>query len=55
MNDGLKELVRVGLRNPVKVLVKVVVKKDNQTRKVVEERRMPAGWAILIIYLSSVN
>lgn len=45
MTDGLSELVRVGLRNPVRVVVKVEAKKTKDgklTREKVEERRVPA-------------
>lgn len=45
MTDGLSELVRVGLRNPVRVVVKVEAKRGGVKRKaneVVEERRIPA-------------
>jgi len=44
MTDALSELVRVGLRNPVRVVVKVQVKstKDGKTTlKQTEERRLP--------------
>lgn len=43
MTDGLAELVRVGLRNPVRVVVKVEAKKAG-TREVVNERRVPARY-----------
>lgn len=50
--DALSELVRVGLRNPARVVVKVQSKKsmkrisDGKPGKgeVVEERRIPAGY-----------
>jgi ATP-dependent RNA helicase DDX55/SPB4 len=46
MTDGLTELARVGLRNPVRVVVKVEAKKSkakpNGTSTVTEERRTPA-------------
>lgn len=49
--DALSELVRVGLRNPARIVVKVQSKKsvkrnpDGKPGKgeVVEERRIPAG------------
>jgi ATP-dependent RNA helicase DDX55/SPB4 len=48
--DALSELVRVGLRNPARIVVKVQAKKvvksipgkDNPQRQVIEERRTPA-------------
>jgi len=50
--DALSELVRVGLRNPARIVVKVQSKtsKDDgskqpkQKGEVVEERRIPAKW-----------
>ena len=45
MTDALSELVRVGLRNPVRVVVKVEAKRKiggKVTRETVEERRVPA-------------
>lgn len=45
MTDGLSELVRVGLRNPVRIVVKVEAKKAKDgkiVREKVEERRVPA-------------
>ena len=45
MTDALSELVRVGLRNPVRVVVKVEAKKTREGKTVkeeVEERRVPA-------------
>jgi ATP-dependent RNA helicase DDX55/SPB4 len=45
MTDGLSELVRVGLRNPVRVVVKVEAKLHGTKRKadaVLSERRTPA-------------
>jgi ATP-dependent RNA helicase DDX55/SPB4 len=45
MTDALSELVRVGLRNPVRVVVKVEAKSKSLKRKAdeyVEERRTPA-------------
>ena len=46
--DALSELVRVGLRNPARIVVKVQSKKSPKYGKpgkgeVVEERRIPAG------------
>ncbi|KAJ7590983.1 DEAD-domain-containing protein [Mycena floridula] len=50
MTDGLSELVRVGLRNPARVVVKVQTKRNAAQRadgtaggSVVEERRIPAN------------
>lgn len=46
--DALSELVRVGLRNPARIVVKVQTKKarkgekDNAKAGVIEERRIPA-------------
>ncbi len=45
MTDALSEIIRVGLRNPVRVVVKVEAKKlvDGKVlHEKVEERRMPA-------------
>ena len=45
MTDALSEIVRVGLRNPVRVVVKVEAKKSKNgvmTKEKVEERRIPA-------------
>ncbi|KIO26431.1 hypothetical protein M407DRAFT_74493 [Tulasnella calospora MUT 4182] len=44
MTEGLSEIVRVGLRNPVRVVVKVETKANGVKRKAgdVEERRVPA-------------
>ncbi|KAG9017072.1 ATP-dependent rRNA helicase spb4, partial [Tulasnella sp. 427] len=44
MTEGLSEIVRVGLRNPVRVVVKVEAKTSGVKRKAgeVEERRVPA-------------
>ena len=45
MTDALSELVRVGLRNPVRVVVKVEAKKMREGKAVkeeIEERRIPA-------------
>ncbi|KAG8922459.1 ATP-dependent rRNA helicase spb4 [Tulasnella sp. 417] len=44
MTEGLSEIVRVGLRNPVRVVVKVEAKANGVKRKAgaVEERRIPA-------------
>ncbi|KAL5490329.1 SPB4 [Sanghuangporus weigelae] len=49
MTDALSELVRVGLRNPVRVVVKVESKKTKDGKVVkekVEERRIPASLKI---------
>ena len=47
--DALSELVRVGLRNPARIVVKVQSKKtkgkgttDEGAKELVEERRIPA-------------
>lgn len=49
--DGISELVRVGLRNPARIVVRVQSKKvktkvnggDGQVRgEIIEERRIPA-------------
>ena len=48
MTDALSELVRVGLRNPVRVVVKVEAKKTKDgeiVKEKVEERRIPARYA----------
>jgi ATP-dependent RNA helicase DDX55/SPB4 len=50
--DALSELVRVGLRNPARIVVKVQSKKiihkttdgKGQTGEVIEERRIPAKY-----------
>jgi ATP-dependent RNA helicase DDX55/SPB4 len=56
--DAMSELVRVGLRNPARVVVKVQSKKtktkrttdgDRNVMNVVEERRIPAKYAVLIL------
>lgn len=48
--DALSDLVRVGLRNPARIVVKVRSKKVKTTSsdnsKVVEERRTPARFLI---------
>jgi len=48
--DALSELVRVGLRNPARIVVKVQSKKTKASKsgtlqeyQVIEERRIPAG------------
>ena len=49
MTDGLSELVRVGLRNPVRVTVKVEVKRNeggNMDGRALE-RRIPAGYVTI--------
>ncbi|KAH8830922.1 DEAD-domain-containing protein [Flagelloscypha sp. PMI_526] len=50
MTDGLSELVRVGLRNPARIVVKVQSKRvkkagteGTQTGELIEERRIPAN------------
>lgn len=56
MTDGLSELVRVGLRNPVRIVVKVESKKLLGSKRKAEdveevsERRMPAR----CVYLSKI-
>lgn len=48
--DAMSELVRVGLRNPARIIVKVQAKKasgsslDVPKRQVIEERRIPAKY-----------
>lgn len=44
MTDGLSQLVRVGLRNPVRIVVKVEAKRGvkRKTEDEVTERRIPA-------------
>jgi ATP-dependent RNA helicase DDX55/SPB4 len=42
--DGLSELIRVGLRNPARIVVKVQTKKGRPGAGVVEERRIPAKY-----------
>ena len=41
--DALSELVRVGLRNPARVVVKVTAKKVGAAQGPAEERRIPAN------------
>ncbi|KAF9492819.1 DEAD-domain-containing protein [Pleurotus eryngii] len=45
MTDALSELVRVGLRNPARIVVKVQTKKNvkGQEQQVIEEQRIPAN------------
>ncbi|KAL0949539.1 hypothetical protein HGRIS_009588 [Hohenbuehelia grisea] len=46
MTDALSELVRVGLRNPARIVVKVQTKKmqkGTQERELIEEQRIPAN------------
>ncbi|KAH8117380.1 DEAD-domain-containing protein [Phellopilus nigrolimitatus] len=46
MTDGLSELVRVGLRNPVRIVVRVEAKKTKNgevLNEKIEERRVPAS------------
>lgn len=40
--DALSELVRVGLRNPARITVKIQTKKAGSGPRQVEERRTPA-------------
>ncbi len=54
--DALSDLVRVGLRNPARIVVKVQSKKAKTTSssdnpKVVEERRTPARFFSFFIYV----
>ncbi|KAJ7349024.1 DEAD-domain-containing protein [Mycena albidolilacea] len=57
--DALSELVRVGLRNPARIVVKVQAKKlksgapGTQARETVEERRIPANLKIHYIVCQS--
>ena len=54
--DAISELVRVGLRNPARVVVKVQAKKSRKGKEVdrsalgeiVEERRIPAKYVIIL-------
>lgn len=50
--DALSELVRVGLRNPARITVKVQSKKSkvnsSQMGEIIEERRIPAKCVYLI-------
>ena len=47
--DALSELVRVGLRNPARVVVKVQAKRIGLggTQSLVEERRIPAKYVLI--------
>lgn len=53
--DAMSELVRVGLRNPARIVVKVQTKKtgsENQGPKkasIIEERRIPAKYVPTIV------
>lgn len=58
MTDALSELVRVGLRNPVRIVVKVESKKrkradgqDGEQSAAISERRTPARYAMSSIHL----
>lgn len=44
--DALSDLVRVGLRNPARIVVKVQARKSKKDAKgeIIEERRIPAGY-----------
>lgn len=59
--DALSELVRVGLRNPARIVVKVQSKKGegsgqtNKGREVVEERRIPAKSVCCLTTISDVT
>jgi ATP-dependent RNA helicase DDX55/SPB4 len=60
--DALSELVRVGLRNPARIVVKVQSKRivhntnngKQQTGEVIEERRIPAKHVFLISRLGLI-
>ncbi|KAJ3785476.1 DEAD-domain-containing protein [Lentinula aff. detonsa] len=41
--DAISELVRAGLRNPARVVVKVQSKRSGNQKQVIEERRIPAN------------
>ena len=51
--DALSDLVRAGLRNPARIVVKVQAKRSKrpgvasgeQKGEIIEERRIPAGYA----------
>ena len=52
--DALSELVRVGLRNPARVVVKVQSKKTkgkSLETEVIEERRIPAKQVLIALSL----
>jgi hypothetical protein len=53
--DALSELVRVGLRNPARITVKVQSKKlkvnSSQMGEIIEERRIPAKCVYIYIYI----
>lgn len=58
MTDGLSELVRVGLRNPVRVVVKVESKKIAGVKRKadqIEERRTPARYDHIFLLPVSAN
>lgn len=52
--DALSDLVRAGLRNPARIVVKVQAKKSKrpsvagveQKGEIIEERRIPAGYVL---------
>lgn len=55
MTDGLSELVRVGLRNPARIVVKIQTKRVKkagvdgpQLHDIIEERRIPAKYVFLV-------
>lgn len=60
--EALSELVRVGLRNPARIVVKVQSKKilhstsngKRQTGEVIEERRIPPKYTFLFSYLGLI-
>lgn len=45
--DAISELVRAGLRNPARIVVKVQSKRQGDTNMVIEERRIPTKYAFL--------
>lgn len=58
MTDALSELVRVGLRNPARVVVKVHAKRNQSgvsAGQIIEERRIPAKSVVHYTCLASVN
>lgn len=60
MTDGLSELVRVGLRNPARVVVKVQAKTNilsadgKNSTQLVEERRIPAKSTFFLLSKASI-
>ncbi len=55
--DALSELVRAGLRNPARIVVKVQAKKTaaNGKTTLVEERRTPAKYVPRLMLVHSVD